>query len=323
MKVFFTRKIAPLGIQMIQDAGHQVFFWEKTALPTFEELIAICQKMDALVVADANRIKAPIIEACPHLKVIALHSVGYANVDLTTARRLGIPVGYTPDSGTEEVAELALLLLLAVSKKAFYAHKWIKTGEWQFFDPTAHIGQDIKGKTLGIFGLGDIGSAMARLCQAVFKMKIIYHNRHPKPEIEKELGAIFVSFDELLTQSDVLSIHSPLTKETRGKFDQAAFEKMKHTAILINTARGNILDEEALTEALISGRLWGAGLDVTRPEPMAPNNPLLELPTVAITPHIGNAIDTARNRMARMIAENIIAAGKQEPIPYPVPPASF
>lgn len=197
-------------------------------------------------------------------------------------------------------------------------HRRILEGLWGHFEPTGNLGVNLREKTLGVFGLGHIGFEMARLCRSAYDMRIIYHNRKTNPKAEQLLSARWVTFDELLAESDVLSIHAGLSAETKNKFNAETLSKMKSGAILINTARGAIVDEAALTDALKSGHLGGAGLDVCNPEPMSPENPLLNFRNVAITPHIGNAIDTARRRMSVMVAENIIAAGAGKKIPYEV-----
>ncbi|MEJ0080517.1 MAG: NAD(P)-dependent oxidoreductase [Puia sp.] len=179
-----------------------------------------------------------------------------------------MPIGNTPGVLSNATADIALLLMLACSRKAMYMHNSIQQGDWGFFEPTANLGIDIRGKTLGIFGLGKIGYELARRASAAFDMKIIYHNRGRHPEAERELGARRVSFDDLLENSDVLSVHTALTPETRGRFNRDVFVRMKRTSIFINSARGAIHNEEDLTEALRDGIIWGAGLDVTNPEPM-------------------------------------------------------
>jgi len=323
MNVFCTRRIAREGVILMEQAGHHITAWEEERLPDNDELIQDCLRQDALIVADRNRIDAAFLQACKHLKVIALHSVGYNNVDIEKAAQLHIPVGHTPDAGSKEVADTAFMLMIAVSKDAFYMHQKIRKGEWGHFEPTGHLGTNLRGKTLGIFGLGNIGLEMARLSQAAYGMNIIYHNRHRNLRAETMLNARMVSFDDLLAHSDVLSVHAALTPETKGLFDAKTLSRMKPSAIFINTARGGIHDETALTEALQKGRLGGVGLDVTRPEPMSPDHPMLSMPHVVVTPHIGNAVDTARTKMAVMVAENIIAAGKGLPLPYSVPGAKF
>ena len=202
-------------------------------------------------------------------------------------------------------------------------HKTIAAGKWGFFQPTADLGIQLKGRTLGIFGLGNIGFEMAKRCRYAYDMNIIYHNRSTNPAAEKELGAVKVSFEELLQQSDVLSVHTSLNEETRDRFNKDAFRQMKPSAIFINTARGPIHNEQDLLEALQQGIIWGAGLDVTNPEPMSPDNPLLDLPTVCILPHIGSATVETRNAMSRLAAQNVIAGLKGERLPHIVNPEVY
>jgi glyoxylate reductase len=197
--------------------------------------------------------------------------------------------------------------MINVSRKMFHLHKSIQKGEWRRFEPLKDLGFELAGKTLGIFGMGRIGMVMAQRCQGAYNMEVIYHNRSRNEEAEKKFGARWVSFDDLLNQSDVLSVHSVFSPETTGIFNRQAFSKMKPTAIFINTSRGGVHNEKDLLEALNNKTIWGAGLDVTNPEPMDANNPLLNLPNVAVLPHIGSATIEARTGMARLAAENIIS----------------
>ncbi|HLW40565.1 MAG TPA: D-glycerate dehydrogenase [Brumimicrobium sp.] len=317
-KVFCTRRIGKVGLDLIKEEGHTVSIWEREEVPTPEELIQLCKEHDALIVADRNKIDENFLRSSSHLKVIALHSIGHNQVDMKAAKALRIPVGNTPKGGFEATADTAFMLMITASKKAFYMHQKIRKGEWGGFAPTQNLGISLRNKVLGVFGLGTIGYEMARLSKAAYAMDIIYHNRNRNEKAEKELGAKYVSFDDLLKQSDVLSVHASLTKETYGRFDAEAFKKMKSSAIFVNTSRGLMHDENALKEALLTGEIWGAGLDVTNPEPMSPENELLDLPTVAITPHIGSAVDKDRDEMARMVAKNIIAGLNGEKLPHEV-----
>jgi glyoxylate reductase len=323
MKVFVTRVIPQEGIQLMEAAGISVTLWKEKRNITQEELIAECKNMDALVVAGAVDVNAIFLDECRHLKLIALHSVGYDNVDVPAATKLNIPIGNTPGVLSGATADTAFLLMLATSRKAFYQHTKIAAGEWGVFEPTGDLGIELHGRTLGIFGLGKIGFEMAKRCKYAYNMNIIYHNRSNNPEAEKELNAVKVSFDELLGRSDVLSVHTSLNAETRHKFKKEVFAKMKPSSIFINTARGPIHNEKDLTEAVQNGIIWGAGLDVTNPEPMHSDNPLLHMPTVCVLPHIGSATVETRNAMSRLAAENIIAGLKGERIPYPVNPEVY
>ncbi len=320
MNVFITAGIVDTGLQVLRDAGISYTQWtEKTVLPQ-DELIARCKSFDALLSTGANRIDAHFLHSCSHLKVIALHAVGYDNVDIDAATQLKIPIGNTPRVLSDATADTAFLLMLATSRKAFYMHKTIAKGEWTFFDPAVNLGVELQGKTLGIFGLGKIGYEMAKRCKGAYDMEIIYHNRSSNEEAEKKLGARKVSFDELLQESDVLSAHAALTSVTKEIFNATAFAKMKSTAIFINTARGGMHNEKDLITALQQQLIWGAGLDVTNPEPMLANNPLLDMPNVCILPHIGSATFEARSAMSRLAAENIVAGLQGKPLPNWVNP---
>jgi lactate dehydrogenase-like 2-hydroxyacid dehydrogenase len=323
MKVFITREIPEVGLKKLKDAGIEIVEWKEKRELTQPELIQQCKQCDALIAAGYNKMDAHFLDECRHLKVIALHSVGYDNVDIAEADRLKIPVGNTPGVLSGPTADIAFLLMLAVSRKAFYLHQKILNGDWKFFEPTANLGIQLYDKTIGIYGLGNIGYEMAKRCAGAFNMKVIYHNRHRNLAAEEELKAVYVSFEELLERSDVLSVHTNLTKETQGKFDKAVFEKMKRTSIFINTARGAIHNEEDLIKALQNGTIWGAGLDVTNPEPMKKDNPLLTMPNAAVLPHIGSATVETRDEMANIATENVIAALNGKRIPFPVNPEVY
>lgn len=318
MKIFTTRVIPEEGLTLLHRAGFTVTQWAEERELTLEEMIVKCNENDALLFAGGRKIDRPFMEECRHLKVIALLSVGYDNVDVKSATELGLQITNTPGVLSNATADTAFLLMLSVARKAFYQHKRILKGEWGFSTPTANLGIDVEGKTLGIWGLGNIGTVMAKRCRAAFGMKIIYCNRHRNEVAEKELDATFVSFDELLQQSDVISVHTSLTPDTKEKFNKDAFSKMKPSGIFINTARGGIHNEADLLAALQQGQIWGAGLDVTNPEPMKADNPLLNMPTVAILPHIGSATLETRNAMSRIAAQNVIAAFEGKPVPNPV-----
>jgi glyoxylate reductase len=323
MKVFITREIPEAGLQKLRDAGIEFVEWKEKRELTQPELIEYCKHSDALIAAGYNNMDAHFLKECSHLKVIALHSVGYDNVDIAEADRLKIPVGNTPGVLSGPTADIAFLLMLAVSRKAFYLHEKILKGDWKFFEPTANLGIGLNDKTVGIYGLGNIGFEMAKRCMGAYNMKVIYHNRRQNIAAEKVLNAEYVSFEELLKRSDVLSVHTNLTEETKGKFDKAVFEKMKPTSIFINTARGAIHNEEDLIKALQNKTIWGAGLDVTNPEPMRKDNPLLTMPNAAVLPHIGSATFETRDEMATIATENVIAGLKGKRIPFPVNPEVY
>lgn len=318
MKVFISGNIAESGIKLLKDQDITITKWEEDRQITAEELIANCKDVDALVSVGPNKINEEFLSASKHLKVIALHSVGFDNVDVEAAKKLNIPIGNTPGVLSGATADTAFILMLVVSRKAFYLHKKIIKGQWENYEPTPELGVELNGKTLGVFGMGKIGLEMAKKCVGAYQMDVIYHNRNRKPEAEAEVNAEYVSFDELLKKSDVISVHTALTDETKGKFNLEVFKKMKPGSIFINTARGGIHNEEDLIKALEEKIIWGAGLDVTNPEPMHKDNPLLNMESVAVLPHIGSATEETRSAMANLVAENVIAALNGLPLPNQV-----
>jgi len=315
MKVLITKPIPAIGIELIRNAGHEVTITPEDKVLSAAELIQQSGEHDAILCVGGYALDSAFLKACQHLKVIALFSVGFNNVDIEAATQYHIPVGNTPDVLSNATADTAFTLMLAVSRKAFYMHKQILKGEWKDFHATTNLGIELTNKTLGVFGLGRIGLELAKRCKGAYNMNVIYHNRSTNKDAEHLVGARLVTFETLLAESDVLSVHAGLSDETKGKFNKDAFSKMKQSAIFINTARGALHNEEDLTKALQNGIIWGAGLDVTNPEPMTPDNPLLQMPSVAVLPHIGSSTVEARNGMAKFAAENIIAglAGKKLP----------
>jgi glyoxylate reductase len=305
-RVLITRIIPDVAKRLLTEAGMEVIEHGADGPMTSDELIRHASNVNALISLGADKLDQQFFNQCSHLDIIAQFAVGYDNIDLQAATARGIPVSNTPDVLSEATADVAFGLMIAVARKMFFNHKRILRGEWKQFEPLLHLGIELSGKTLGIFGMGRIGMVMAQRCKGAFVMDIIYHNRTRNPEAEELFGARYVSFDALLQQSDVLSIHSVLSDETAGLFDRHAFRKMKPSAIFINTSRGGVHHERDLIEALEHGIIWGAGLDVTNPEPMQSDNPLLSMPNVAVLPHIGSATMEARDGMARLAAENII-----------------
>jgi glyoxylate reductase len=323
VKVFVTRDIPSIGIDLLKEQGFIVEVWPHEWPMTSAELIEAGKKTNAMLTLLTDSINKNFLNECKHLDIISQFSVGYDNIDIPEATKLGIPIGYAPGAMSDATADVAFGLMLAVSRKMFYMHKSIAKGEWTYFKPKANLGIELKNKTLGIFGLGRIGMEMAIRCKGAYKMNIIYHNRKRNEEAEKLLNAQWVSFEELLRQSDVLSVHCALNKESLDIFNKDAFSKMKPTSIFINTARGGVHNEKDLLEALNKKNIWGAGLDVTNPEPMDANNPLLSMPNVAIVPHIGSSTEEARNEMARLAALNIVEFYKHNKVPNIVNPETI
>lgn len=323
MKVWISKQVPKPCVTRLEEAGLQVMTSEKNSSWSKSQLIAQAKQTDSLLYIGKDPLDADFFQACRHLKGIALGSVGYNHVDLEAATRMGIPVSNTPGVLSEATADIALLLMLAVSRKAFFRARQIDSGAWGDFEFTDHLGLELYGKTLGIFGLGRIGFALARKAKAAFNMSILYHNRHPNPAAEQQLSARLVSFEELLKESDVLSVHTNLSPETEGLFNTQTFKAMKSSAIFINTARGAIHNEADLTAALKTGEIWGAGLDVTSPEPMIQDNPLLAMPQVCVLPHIGSATLETRINMALMAADNLIAVAQGKPMPQIINPEVY
>lgn len=322
-RILVTRIFPPVAVDLLRAAGFQLSEWNEDRPMSKEELIDQARNHDAILCTITDRIDAAFLEACPGIKMISQFGVGYDNIDIPAATTRKIPVGNTPDVLTDATADTAFALLLAVARKTFFNHKKILNGEWKTFEPNKHLGIELKNKTLGIFGMGRIGVEMARRCIGAYKMKVIYYNRRRDAESEKLLGARYVTFDELLHSSDIVSVHSVLSPETKGIFNALTFNKMKPTAIFINTARGGIHQEGDLIDALKSGKIWGAGLDVTNPEPMDRNNALLHMENVAVLPHIGSATIEARSAMATLAANNLVSFFKSGTVPHIVNPTAL
>ena len=321
-RILVTRDFPDKGIERLKErAGFKVTLWDLERPMAPEELVEGAKSHDALLCTLSDRIDKAFLDACAHLEIISQYAVGYDNIDVAYADSLGIPVGYTPDAMTEATADISFGLMIATARQMFFMHKIIIEGQWGHFRPKGNmgvLGQALKGRTLGIYGMGRIGLCMAQRCHGAYGMNVLYWSRSSNAEAEKTLGAVRVEFDELLAQSDVVSAHCALTPDTRHVFNRAAFKRMKPTGIFINTARGPIHDEAALLEALETGEIWGAGLDVTDPEPMAKDHPLLSMPNVCVLPHIGSATKEARELMSVMAAENIIQFYDTGEIPHQV-----
>lgn len=316
MNVFINKNIPEVGIKLLQGKGINLTINPTENALSREEFIKICQKNDVLLNVGTNNLDEVFFQQCPNLKGIALFSVGFDSVNIPSANSRKIPVGNTPDVLSRATSDVAFLLMQSVARESFFNHKRILNDDWGSFDPLANLGQELYGKTLGIFGLGRIGFEMAQKCRAAFGMNIIYHNRSRKEDAEKELDAKYVDFETLLAESDVLSVHANYTSDNNKLFNKNAFAKMKSNAIFINTARGKFQNENDLFEALTNNIIWGAGLDVTNPEPMKSDNPLLSLPNCCVLPHIGSATYEARNGMAVCVAQNIIALFENKKMPF-------
>lgn len=315
MKVYISRNIPETVINSLKKQRIDLIINADDKALTQDELIKECKQVDILLCVSHADLNRHFFNECKHLKGIALTSAGYDYVDLEAASEFNIPISNTPEVLNGATADTALLLLLATSRIAFSRAHDVRQGNWVNAGFMENLGVDIEGKTLGIYGLGRIGIEFAKRAKAAFNMSIVYHNRKRNLTAEKLLDAQYLSFEELLQQSDVVSVHSNLSPETQYRFDKTAFQAMKKTAIFINTARGKVHNELDLIDALQQGEIWGAGLDVCDPEPMLPTNPLLQIPTVCILPHIGSATVETRTKMAQLAANNIIAVNEGNKMP--------
>ena len=335
MKVFVTRRL-PGGAVDRLAAEHDVEVWSEQMPPGREELLARAPELDGLLSLLTDPVDAELIEAAPRLKAISNYAVGVDNVDLDAAAARGIPVGNTPDVLTDTTADLAVALMLGISRHLVEGDAYVRRGEWRTWETGLLLGHDLHGSTVGIVGFGRIGQAVARRLEG-FGCEILHTSRRAVREgagavregagsartgaiPSRRTGAIpiQVQLEELLERSDFVSLHSPLTAETRGLIGDEALARMKPTAYLVNTARGPIVDSEALGRALRAGRIAGAALDVTDPEPLPGGHPLLDVPNLLVLPHLGSATEATRARMADMAVENLLAGLAGEPMPHSV-----
>lgn len=303
-KVFITRSILPDGIELMRAKGFAVEVSTQDRPMTYDELRERAQHFDALITMLSDRIDERFLEENSHLKVISNYAVGFNNINIIKANSLKIPIGNTPDVLTEATAEVALGLMISASRQFHSAALAAKAGEWKNWHPTEHLGYELSQKTLGVVGLGRIGGRLAEMAALAFKMKIIYTANSEK---KNSINAKRVSMEQLLRESDFISLHVPLTAETRHLIGKNEFELMKKNTVLINTARGEIIDQDALINALKNNQIFAAGLDVTDPEPLPLESELFKLKNALILPHIGSATYEARKAMSVLAAENIMA----------------
>jgi glyoxylate reductase len=318
-KVYVTRRIPDAGLkQILAQCDAEV--WPEPLPPSYEHLRAKVADCDGLVALLTDRIDAPLLDAAPKLKVVSNYAVGFNNIDIPAATARGIAVGNTPGVLTDATADMAFCLLIAAARRLVDGHQYGQAGHWKTWEPLGHLGQDLVGRTLGIVGMGRIGMAMAKRCRGGWDMRVLYYDQRRNEQAERELGAKAVDLDTLLRESDFVSVHTDLNAETRGLFNLARFRQMKPTAVFVNTARGPIVVEKDLLEALRTGTIFAAGLDVTDPEPPAPDSPLFRTPNLIVAPHIASATVGTRNAMADICARNLLAGLNGQPLPCPVNP---
>jgi lactate dehydrogenase-like 2-hydroxyacid dehydrogenase len=319
--VFVTRIVPQKALDMILKAPDlKVDVWDGEMPPPRDVLLQKVKSIHGLYCLITDRIDGDLLDAAgPQLKVVSQMAVGVDNIDVEACTRRRIPVGNTPGVLTEATADLTLALLLCTARQLVPAAEAVKAGLWRTWVPMAFTGPDVFGSTVGIIGLGQIGLAVARRL-AGFNVRLLYHNRRPTPAAASEVGATYVDLDTLLAESDFITLHCPLSPETRHLINAERLKKMKPTATLINCSRGDVVDQGALVEALRQGVIAYAGLDVTSPEPLPTDHPLLTLPSVTVLPHIGSASITTREKMATMAARNLLAGLRVERLPHCVNP---
>ena len=303
MRVFVTRRLPGPALDRL-EAGHEVEVWPEQMPPGREELLARAPELDGLLSLLTDLVDADLMEAAPRLRAISNYAVGVDNVDLDAATARGIPVGNTPGVLTDTTADLAVALMLGISRRLVEGDAYVRRGEWRTWETGLLLGHDLHEATAGIVGFGRIGQAVARRLEG-FGCEVLHTSRS---------GG--VPLEELLERSDFVSLHPPLTPETRGMIGEEALGRMKPTAYLVNTARGPIVDADALTRALHEGRIAGAALDVTDPEPLPGDHPLLEAPNLLVLPHLGSATHATRERMAAMAVDNLLAGLAGERMPH-------
>ena len=304
-RVFVTRQLPGEALSRLV-AEHDVEIWPDRLPPPRSELMARAPDLEGLLSLLTDPVDAELIDAAPKLRAISNYAVGVDNVDVEAAAARGIPVGNTPGVLTESTADLAVALMLGIARRLSEGEAFVRAGEWRTWEPALMLGRDLHGATVGIVGYGRIGQAVGQRLEG-FGCEVLTGNR------SDDLGG-------LLERSDFVTIHCPLTPATRGLIDEAAFRRMKPTAYLVNTARGPIVDTNALGGALHAGELAGAALDVTDPEPLPGGHPLLDAPNLLVVPHVGSATVATRERMADMAVDNLLAGLAGEPMPNQVTP---
>lgn len=320
-KVFVTRVIPDKGLELIKDFC-EVNLWESELPPSRDELMRRVQGVDGLLCLLTDKVDGEVMDAAgEQLKVISNFAVGYDNIDVNAATARKLPVGNTPDVLTDATADFAFTLMLSAGRRVLEGDRYVRAGKWQTWGPMLLLGTEMRGSTLGLVGFGRIGKAMARRAVG-FDMRVIYYDPSETRQ-DPDVKATRVDFETLLEESDFISLHTPLTPDTHHLIDSEALSMMKPSAVLVNTSRGAVVDMDALYEALKFKRIFAAGLDVTEPEPLPADHPLLTLDNIVIVPHIASASKTARDKMAWLAAKNLIAGLKGDHLPNCVNPQVY
>ena len=317
-RVFVARRIPDEGLAAI-SSGCDADIWPDDLPPPRDELLRRVASCDGILTLLTDRVDDELLDAAgAQLRVDSNYAVGFDNLDVPACARRGIAVGNTPRVLTETTADLAWALLMAAARRLPEGDRYVRAGNWLTWGPLLLLGPDVNGATIGIVGFGRIGQAMARRANG-FGMTVLYHDVARLPdEVTAPLGATYVPLDELLARSDFVSLHVNLTAETRHLINATTLASMKPTAVLVNTSRGPVVDQAALAAALRDGTIWAAGLDVTDPEPIPMDDPLVGLDNCLIVPHIASASRATRGKMAAMAAANLLAGVRGEPLPTPV-----
>ncbi len=313
-RVFVTRRLPGEALERLA-ARVTLRVWPDPLPPPRDVLLAEAREAHGLITLLTDRVDEELLAQAPHLRVVSNVAVGHDNIDVAACNARRIPVGHTPGVLTETTADFAFALLMGLARRVAEADAYVRAGHWRTWEPGLLLGTDLHGATLGLVGLGAIGAAMARRARG-FGMRVLYVSRHARPDLEAALGVVRVDKGRLLTESDFISLHVPLNAGTRHWLGRAEFAAMKPGALLVNTARGPVVDQAALVESLERGHLGGAALDVTDPEPLPPDSPLLRLPRVLLAPHIASASHTTRGRMASMAVDNLMAALQGHRLPH-------
>ncbi len=316
-KVFVSRLIPAKGLDLIKDFC-EAEIWQDEMPPSRSQLLARVRDVDGLVSLLTEKVDGEVMDAAAHLKVISNMAVGVDNVDVAAATARKLPVGNTPGVLTDATADMAFALMMSAARRIVEGEKYVRDGKWKTWHPQLLLGADFVGATLGIVGFGRIGKAVAKRAKG-FDLRVIYYD----PSVQSAFDATPVDLDTLLRESDFISLHVPLTDETRHMINADALSKMKPNAILVNSSRGPVVDPQALYEALKSKRIFAAALDVTEPEPLLVDSPLLELDNCLIVPHLGSASKYTRDMMSYLAAQNLIAGLKGERLPNCVNPEVY
>lgn len=313
-RIYVTRRLPDAALALLRSQADVTLWPTDEVPPPREELLGQIRDKDGLLCLLTDLIDTAVLDAAPRLRVVSNYAVGFDNIDVAAATERGIAVTNTPGVLTETTADFAFALMLSAARRVVEADRYTRAGKWRSWEPMLLLGQDLYGATLGLVGLGRIGAAVARRARG-FDMSILYHDVIRREGLESELGLRYAPLEEVLRQADFVSVHVPLTPRTRHLIGEAQLRVMKQTAILVNTARGAIVDTSALYRALVEGWIGGAGLDVFEVEPVSPDHPLLAVECAVLAPHIASASVATRTKMALIAADNLLRTLAGSPPP--------